>query len=99
MPKPDHIGTCSNCAYYHPAEAMGHKGECHYHPPQVVQTGDADHPIIKSVWPAVSPDSWCGQWDDPAIVAIMVEEELAAAYATEADADAAEAAMNRRNGK
>ena len=77
MPKPDHIGTCNDCAYFVSNADAEHKGQCHYHPPQVVQIGD---PIIKSVWPAVWPADWCGQWADPAVVAIELEERIAGTW-------------------
>ena len=80
MPKPDHIGTCSTCAY-HESE----QGQCRFNPPILIKGAKQDpnvgDDVILSVFPTVKDDDWCGKWDDPAIVAIIVEDELAKAYA------------------
>ena len=86
MPKPDHIGHCRDCAYFvaQPVDD-GDGGHCYAMPAQVVQTGDVDVPIIKSLRPAVAALDWCGMWADPAVVAIELEERIAGTWRGDQD--------------
>ena len=62
MPKPDHIGTCADCAFFVPQWISDRDaGYCHAGPPIPVST-DAG---IVSEWAKVRNADWCGHWADP----------------------------------
>lgn len=51
--------TCVECKYY--AKHYDTSGECHRRPPVLVVHEDS----VKSAWPDVHEQDWCGEWVHP----------------------------------
>lgn len=57
---------CKDCAYYSVAVKGGlfkaEQGDCRRFPPTVVHTENATTYELKSTFPGVAPDEWCGEF-------------------------------------
>ena len=53
---------CGNCKYFD-----DQLEECHINPPVAVYSGKEDtlgRLDVKTIWPEVSSDDWCGKWEE-----------------------------------
>jgi len=57
---------CKDCTYYSVSVKGGmfksEKGDCRRYPPTIVQTEDSTAYELKSIFPVVLPDEWCGEF-------------------------------------
>lgn len=56
------IEQCRNCHFYFAADIRNSETTysiCRIDPPTVILVGDT----LKSVWPFVRPDNWCGSYE------------------------------------
>lgn len=56
---------CIDCRYYEPIQGMEKIGECRIDPPRAPATQPKDWRREVYIAPviAISPDFWCGQWE------------------------------------
>ena len=55
--------TCACCRFFSPKSASRQRNECHRHSPTARRAADGRHDEFAiGIWPAVSPDSWCGEF-------------------------------------
>lgn len=50
---------CGSC-FYSVAAYSG--GECHRNPPESLVVRTIEGKKIKTIWPAVQENDWCGEW-------------------------------------
>lgn len=53
-------GTCKHLVRYENDQKEKVRTECRCHPPQVIQASGPEK--LRSVWPVVKDEDWCGQW-------------------------------------
>ena len=60
---------CKDCAYYSISVKGGmfkaEQGDCRRFPPTIVQTEDSRSYELRSIFPVVLPDEWCGEFKKP----------------------------------
>lgn len=54
-----HNKTCSLCFAFKVNAYDTKEGQCHYHPPKVI---NAEQDSLVSTWPIVDADDWCTKW-------------------------------------
>lgn len=53
---------CETCAFFRPERSQGFTGRCRARPPVPVFMPESDgKPKVRSMWPIVRSDDWCGE--------------------------------------
>ena len=54
--------ACACCRYFAAKSAIRQRNECRRHTPATQLANHGHHELAIGIWPAVSPDGWCGEF-------------------------------------
>lgn len=55
--------ACECCRYFAPKTVGHQRNECRRHTPAARLANNGHHELAVGIWPVVSPDGWCGEFE------------------------------------